>query len=81
VTGHWEKVRTGEAGRRIVDEAKEIRARAIVMAPPKRRSGALLFGRTLEYVLAHRPTRVIIESSPPGRDERGTPRERAGAAA
>ena len=78
VTGHWEKVRPGEAGRRIVDEAKEIRARAIVMAPPKRRSGALLFGRTLEYVLAHRPTRVIIESSPPAR-ERDAPRPRAAA--
>jgi basic amino acid/polyamine antiporter, APA family len=81
VTGHWEKVRTGEAGRRIVDEAKEIRARAIVMAPPKRRSGTLLFGRTLEYVLAHRPTRVIIESAPPGRDDRDASRARAGAAA
>ncbi|HEV7918782.1 MAG TPA: universal stress protein, partial [Solirubrobacterales bacterium] len=37
VSGHWEKVRSGEAGRRIVDEAREINARAIVM--PLRRSG------------------------------------------
>jgi APA family basic amino acid/polyamine antiporter len=67
VTGHWEKVRQGEAGRRIVDEAKEIRARAIVMAPPRRKtSGGPLFGRTLEYVLAHRPARVIVETLPPG---------------
>jgi APA family basic amino acid/polyamine antiporter len=67
VTGHWEKVRQGEAGRRIVDEAKEIRARAIVMAPPRRRtSSGPLFGRTLEYVLAHRPCRVIVETMPPG---------------
>ena len=36
VTGHWEKVRSGEAGRRIVDEAEEINARAIVF-PLKRR--------------------------------------------
>jgi APA family basic amino acid/polyamine antiporter len=79
VTGHWEKVRPGEAGRRIVDEAKEIRARAIVMSPPRRRSGGLNFTRTLEYVLAHRPTRVIIESPPPGRDERPSA-ERAAAA-
>ena len=31
VTGHWEKVRPGETGRRIVDEARDIRARAIVI--------------------------------------------------
>jgi APA family basic amino acid/polyamine antiporter len=66
VTGHWEKVRQGEAGRRIVDEAKEIRARAIVMAPPRRKTGGPLFGRTLEYVLSHRPCRVIVEALPPG---------------
>jgi basic amino acid/polyamine antiporter, APA family len=63
VTGHWEKVRTGQAGRRIVDEAREIRARAIVMSLPPRRTGASLFGHTLEYVLANRPCRVIIDSS------------------
>src|SRR3954453_14979741 len=66
VTGHWEKVRQGEAGRRIVDEAKVIHARAIVMAPPRRRSGGPLFGRTLEDVLSHRPCRVIVEALPAG---------------
>jgi APA family basic amino acid/polyamine antiporter len=64
VTGHWEKVRPGEAGRRIVEEARDIRARAIVMSVPRRRTGASLFGRTLETVLRERPCRVIIESSP-----------------
>jgi basic amino acid/polyamine antiporter, APA family len=63
VTGHWEKVRAGEAGRRIVHEARDIRARAIVMALPPRRTGASVFGRTLETVLAERPCRVIIDSS------------------
>jgi APA family basic amino acid/polyamine antiporter len=63
VTGHWEKVRAGEAGRRIVLEAREIRARAIVMALPPRRTGSSVFGRTLETVLADRPCRVIIDSS------------------
>jgi APA family basic amino acid/polyamine antiporter len=66
VTGHWEKVRAGEAGRRIVLEAREIRARAVVMALPPKRTGASVFGRTLETVLAERPCRVIIESSPTG---------------
>jgi basic amino acid/polyamine antiporter, APA family len=63
VTGHWEKVRPGQAGRRVVEEAKEIRARALVMPLPPRRTGASLFGRTLETVLTERPCRVIIDSS------------------
>jgi APA family basic amino acid/polyamine antiporter len=63
VTGHWEKARAGEAGRRIVEEARDIRARAIVMTLPPKRTGSSLFGRTLETVLAERPTRVIIDSS------------------
>jgi APA family basic amino acid/polyamine antiporter len=63
VTGHWEKVRPGQAGRRVVEEAKDIRARAVVMPLPPKRAGASLFGRTLETVLAERPCRVIIDSS------------------
>jgi APA family basic amino acid/polyamine antiporter len=63
VTGHWEKVRPGQAGRRVVEEAKDIRARAVVMPLPPRRTGASLFGRTLETVLSERPCRVIIDSS------------------
>jgi basic amino acid/polyamine antiporter, APA family len=63
VTGHWEKVRPGQAGRRIVEEARGIRARALVMSLPPRRAGASLFGKTLETVLAERPCRVIIDSS------------------
>jgi APA family basic amino acid/polyamine antiporter len=81
VTGHWEKVRQGEAGRRIVDEAKIIRARAIVMSPQRRRSSAAgLFGRTLEYVLSHRPCRVIVETLPPDRHD-GAPAAKARTAA
>jgi basic amino acid/polyamine antiporter, APA family len=71
VTGHWEKVRPGEAGRRVVGEAREIRARAIVM-PLLRRSGAPVFNRTLETVLADRPCRVIVEA-PPGPRARAAP--------
>jgi APA family basic amino acid/polyamine antiporter len=63
VSGHYEKVRSGGAGRLIVDEAREMRARAIVLAV-ERRGGATLFGATAETVLAERPCRVIIESPP-----------------
>ena len=63
VSGHWEKVRPGQAGRLIVQEAREMRARAIVMPLPPRR-GPTLFGKTLETVLAERPCRVIIETDP-----------------
>jgi APA family basic amino acid/polyamine antiporter len=65
VSGHWEKVRPGQAGRRVVEEAREIRARAVVMPLPPRRTGASLFGRTLETVLIERPCRIIIDSSRP----------------
>jgi basic amino acid/polyamine antiporter, APA family len=63
-TGHYEKVRAAQAGRRIVEEAEDMRASAIVMSLPRRVAGASLFGKTLETVLSHRPCRVIIESSP-----------------
>src|SRR4051812_3100860 len=80
VTGHWEKVRPGEAGRRIVDEARAIRARAIVMTMPKRKPAGSLFGRTLETVLAERPTRVIIETRPNGAAPHKVPEPRPAAA-
>jgi APA family basic amino acid/polyamine antiporter len=66
VSGHVEKVRAGQAGRRIVEEAVDMRAAAIVMPLPQRVDGASLFGKTLETVLAERPCRVIIESTPDG---------------
>ena len=64
VSGHVERVRAGQAGRRIVEEAVDMRAAAIVMPLPRRVDGASLFGRTLETVLTERPCRVIIESNP-----------------
>ena len=73
VTGHWEKVRAGQAGRRIIEEAVDMRAAAVVMGLPRRVDGASLFGKTLETVLTERPCRVIIETSPPPR-----PRKRVG---
>ena len=61
VSGHWDKVRSGQTGRRIVDEARAVHAEAIVM--PMSRSGGG-FARALETVLRERPCRVIIESAP-----------------
>ena len=63
VSGHWEKVRAGQAGRAIVDEARQLRAAAVVLPLPQRR-GNVIFGSTVETVLAERPCRVIIESGP-----------------
>src|ERR671914_204952 len=40
VSGHVEKVRAGQAGRRIVEEAIDMRAAAIVMPLPRRVAGA-----------------------------------------
>jgi APA family basic amino acid/polyamine antiporter len=76
VSGHVEKIRSGQAGRRIVEEAVDMRAAAIVMPLPRRVSGASLFGKTLETVLAERPCRVIIESQP-SPDAKRRPRAKA----
>jgi APA family basic amino acid/polyamine antiporter len=67
VSGHWDKVRSGQTGRRIVDEARAVHAEAIVM--PMSRSGGG-FARALETVLRERPCRVIIESSPESPERR-----------
>ncbi len=72
VTGHWEHVRAGEAGRRIVQEARAIHAAAIVMTPPRRSPGGSLLGRTIESVLEDRPCRVIVEA-PPAAAKAATP--------
>jgi APA family basic amino acid/polyamine antiporter len=64
VSGHIERVRPGQAGRRIIEEAQDMRAAAVVLPLPRRVKGASVFGKTLETVLAERPCRVIIESSP-----------------
>ena len=64
VAGRWVKVRAGQTGRRIIDEARAMNARAIVMPmAPDAGSG---FGRTAKAVLRERPCRVIIESIPRG---------------
>jgi APA family basic amino acid/polyamine antiporter len=63
VTGRFVKVRSGEAGRRIVQEAEEINARAIVF-PLKADVSGSLFSPAVQKVLAERPCRVIMTSEP-----------------
>jgi basic amino acid/polyamine antiporter, APA family len=77
VSGHWEKVRAGQAGRRIIEEAQDMRAAAVVMTLPRRVAGTSVFGKTIETVLAERPCRVIIESRPGSRVRAARPTERA----
>jgi len=69
VTGHIERVRPGQAGYSIADEAKLINAAAVVVWL-RYRDGTPLYDKTLQTVLAERPCRVIVVS------EKGT---RAGA--
>jgi APA family basic amino acid/polyamine antiporter len=62
IKGQIAKVRAGEAGHRIVREAIEARAEAIVMPMPSHRPPGKVLSRTLETVLGKRPCRVIIDS-------------------
>jgi basic amino acid/polyamine antiporter, APA family len=65
VRGRIVKVRQGEAGHRIVREAREARSDAIVMPMPANRpGGGKVLSKTLEIVLGKRPCRVIIDSAP-----------------
>jgi APA family basic amino acid/polyamine antiporter len=63
IKGRVAKVRPDEAGQRIVQEAIEARAAAIVLPMPYRRPAGRLLNRTLETVLRKRPCRVIIDSA------------------
>ncbi|MCX6387185.1 MAG: hypothetical protein NTX07_00475, partial [Solirubrobacterales bacterium] len=49
----------------IVDLAKAMNSRAIVM-PARQRPGGAPLSRTLDTVLAERPCRVIVQSIPEG---------------
>jgi basic amino acid/polyamine antiporter, APA family len=71
IKGTIAKVRAGEAGSRIVREAVELRADAIVMPMPAHRPAGRVLSKTLETVLGKRPSRVIIDSAPAYPFERG----------
>ena len=62
VSGKVVKVRPGEAGRRIVEEAHEAHADAIVMPMPRSTPPGKQLSRALEVVLRERPCRVVIDS-------------------
>ena len=72
VSGRWTKVRAGQAGRVIVEEAQQMRARAIVLPLPPR-TGATAFGKTVETVLAERPRRGSSSRPVPRRRRRPRP--------
>ncbi|HEX7246119.1 MAG TPA: universal stress protein, partial [Solirubrobacterales bacterium] len=63
VTGHVERVRPGQAGYAIADEAEEIVAAAVVVGL-RYRNGRPLYDKTLQTVLGERPCRVIVVSDP-----------------
>ncbi len=67
VTGHVERVRPGQAGYEISDEAKLVNAAAVVIGL-RYRNGRPLYDKTLQTVLGERPCRVIVVS------EQGGPR-------
>ena len=73
VTGEVRRVRLGQAGKVIVEEADAIQAAAIVMQL-RYRDGVPLYGRTLRTVMAARPCRVIVTAQP---GERAEPLSRA----
>jgi APA family basic amino acid/polyamine antiporter len=61
VTGHVERVRPGQAGYSIADEATLIAAAAVVVGL-RYRNGTPLYDKTLQTVLSERPCRVIVVS-------------------
>jgi len=63
VTGEVEHVRPGQAGAAVIEEAKAIDA-AVILMPIRYRNGKPLLGQSLRYVLANRPTRVIVGGHP-----------------
>jgi APA family basic amino acid/polyamine antiporter len=63
VTGHVARVRPGQAGYSVSEEAEEIKAAAIVLGL-RYRNGVPQYDKTLQTVLGERPCRVIVVSEP-----------------
>jgi APA family basic amino acid/polyamine antiporter len=63
VTGHVARVRPGQAGYSVAEEAGLIKAEAIVIGL-RRRGAVPLYDKMLQTVLGERPCRVIVVSDP-----------------
>jgi APA family basic amino acid/polyamine antiporter len=63
ITGHVARVRPGQAGYSVAEEAAEIKAAAIVVGL-RHRNGVPQYDKTLQTVLGERPCRVIVVSEP-----------------
>ncbi len=63
VTGHVARVRPGQSGYSVANEAAEIKAEVIVIGLRYRR-GVPLYDKMLQTVLGERPCRVIVVSDP-----------------
>jgi APA family basic amino acid/polyamine antiporter len=63
VTGHIHRVRPNQAGHSLAEEAREMKASALVLGL-RYRNGSPLYGKTLQTVLAERPCRVIVVGEP-----------------
>jgi basic amino acid/polyamine antiporter, APA family len=63
VSGHIHRVRPNQAGHSIAEEARQLKASALVMGL-RYRNGTPLYGKTLQTVMAERPTRVIVVGEP-----------------
>jgi APA family basic amino acid/polyamine antiporter len=63
VTGHVARVRPGQAGYSVAEEAAEIAAAAIVVGL-RYRNGIPQYDKTLQTILGERPCRVIVVSEP-----------------
>ena len=57
------RVRPNQAGHSIAEEARQLKASALVMGL-RYRNGVPLYGKALQTVLAERPTRVIVVGEP-----------------
>src|ERR1700759_2050944 len=71
VTGHVARVRPGQSGYSVSQEAEEIKAAAIVVGL-RYRSNVPQYDKMLQTILGERPCRVLVVSEPPDKPA-GTP--------
>jgi APA family basic amino acid/polyamine antiporter len=57
-------VRARNAGEAIVGEATSRQAEIVVLGSPRRNGRGSIFGKTVDYVLHHSPSRVMVAAAP-----------------